>query len=155
MTRPGPRSIGPRLPFATEESTGCFRGPLSTRCPGREARAQRPSWCVPPLRPGSTGIAAVEQRLGWLLDPRLTADSLESLSPEDDADQLWCHVRFCFRPEVRYAWGNAIKRIAQVESAATFFHSTGKAEGMPVLRTEDTAFFYAFLFNWGIDSYHG
>ena len=91
----------------------------------------------------------LEQRLRWLLDPRLTGETLESLSPEDDADQLWCHVRFCFRPEVRYAWGNAIKRIAQVESAATFFHSTGKAEGMPVLRTEDTALFYAFLFNWG------
>src|SRR5262249_30344625 len=37
----------------------------------------------------------------------------------------------------------------------TFFHSTGKAEGIPVKRTEDTALFYAYLFNWGKDSYHG
>lgn len=98
----------------------------------------------------------LERRLRWLLDPRLTRSELGSLDAMADADQIWCSVRYEFRPEVLYAlWGNAIERIAQIEATATFFHSTGKAEGIPVKRTEDTALFYAYLFNWGQDSYHG
>jgi cytochrome b involved in lipid metabolism len=98
----------------------------------------------------------LERRLQWLLDPTLTGPMLDRLDATEDADQIWCFVRYEFRPEVLYAlWGNAIERIAQVEAASTFFHSTGKAEGIPVKRTEDTALFYAYLFNWGADSYHG
>jgi cytochrome b involved in lipid metabolism len=98
----------------------------------------------------------LERRLRWLLDPRVTGDELESLDARHDADQIWCHVWFCFLPEILYGlWGNAIKRIAQLEAAATFFHSTGKAEGIPLRRNEDTALFYAYVFNWGLDSYHG
>jgi hypothetical protein len=98
----------------------------------------------------------LERRLRWLLDPRLTRDEIGGLDARADADQIWCSVRYEFRPEVLYAlWGNAIERISQIEATATFFHSTGKAEGIPVKRTEDTALFYAYLFNWGSDSYHG
>jgi hypothetical protein len=98
----------------------------------------------------------LEKRLRWLLDPRVTGEELPRLDPCQDADQLWCHVWFCFLPELLYGlWGNAIKRISQLEAAATFFHSTGKAEGIPLRRNEDTALFYAYVFNWGLDSYHG
>src|SRR5258706_5166871 len=99
---------------------------------------------------------ALERRLKWLLDPRVTREQMPSLDPIADSDQLGCSVRFEFRPEVLYAlWGNAMERIAQVEAAATFFHGTGKAEGISLKRTEDTVLFYAYLFNWGQDSYHG
>jgi hypothetical protein len=100
----------------------------------------------------------LERRLRWLLDPRTTRDQLSTLNPANDADadRIWCWVRYDFRPEVLHAlWGNAIERIAQIEATAIFFHSTGKAEGIPVKRTEDTALFYAYFFNWGHDSYHG
>jgi hypothetical protein len=97
-----------------------------------------------------------EKRLTWLLDTRGTQERLEKLDALEDCEEIWCWVRYAFRPEhVWGLWGNAIERIAQIESTATFFHSTGEAERSPIRRTEDTAIFYAYFFNWGLDSYHG
>ncbi|MBI4817957.1 MAG: cytochrome b5 domain-containing protein [Deltaproteobacteria bacterium] len=99
---------------------------------------------------------ALERRLSWLLDTRGTKNRLPRLDPEKDCDEIWCYVRYAFRPEhVWGLWGNAIERIAQIEATSTFFHSTGEAEASPVRRTEDTAIFYAYFFNWGPDTYHG
>jgi hypothetical protein len=97
-----------------------------------------------------------ERRLGWLLNPETTRARMARLDPVEDADQLWCFVRYEFRPEILYcAWGNSIERIAQFESSSTFFHATGTAEETPVKRTEDTLIHYYYFFNWGLDSYHG
>jgi cytochrome b involved in lipid metabolism len=98
----------------------------------------------------------LERRLEWLLNPESTRRQLKHLDPVEDADRLWCFVRYEFRPEILYcAWGNSIERIAQFESSSTFFHATGTAEGTPVKRTEDTLVHYYYFFNWGLDSYHG
>lgn len=99
---------------------------------------------------------AFERRLRWLMDPEVTRAELNSLDPVEDADQLWCFVKYDFRPEFLWsAWGNGVERIAQSEAASTFFHATGKAEGIPTKRGEDTLVHYSYLFNWGLDGYHG
>ncbi len=139
------------------------RGNAERRFPREELRALWGGHGAGPPSPVRTELdswigrhEALERRVKWLLDPRITRDQLANLDPLADSDQIWCSVRFEFRPEVLYAlWGNAMERIAQVEAAATFFHGTGKAEGIPLKRTEDTVLFYAYLFNWGQDSYHG
>ncbi len=98
----------------------------------------------------------LEKRLHWLLDPEKTRADLERLDPVEDADQLWCFVRYDFRPEILYcAWGNAMQRISQSEAVSTFIHATRTAESIPVKRTEDTLVHYYYFFNWGADSYHG
>ena len=98
----------------------------------------------------------LEKRLLWLLDPEKTRAELANLDPVEDADQLWCFVRYDFRPEILYcAWGNAMERISQSEAVATFIHATATAESIPVKRTEDTLVHYYYFFNWGADSYHG
>jgi hypothetical protein len=109
-----------------------------------------------PVGPWIERHRALEKRLGWLLDPETTRDRLSKLDPREDADQLWCFVRYDFRPEILYcAWGNAMQRISQSESVSTFIHATGTAERIPVKRTEDTLVHYYYFFNWGLDSYHG
>lgn len=99
---------------------------------------------------------SLEQRLRWLLDPSLTRAELTELDPVSDADQIWCFVQFEFRPEFLHsAWGNATKRIVQMESATAFLHATGRAEAMPILRADETLCFFHYFFEWGQDSYHG
>jgi hypothetical protein len=98
----------------------------------------------------------LERRVHWLVDPELTTREMDKLDPVADADQLFCYVRYKYRPELIYAaWPNSIERISQFEFSATFFHSTGKAEGIPAKRTEDTAIYYAYFHNWGANSWHG
>lgn len=97
-----------------------------------------------------------ERRLRWLLNPEVTRAQLATLDPVEDADQIWCFVKYEFRPEFLWcAWGNAIERIVQLETTSLFFHATGKAESIPVKRTEDTLIHYYYFVNWGLDSYHG
>lgn len=98
----------------------------------------------------------LERRLRWLLNPEVTRAALPTLDPREDCDQIWCFVKYEFRPEFLFcAWGNAIERIAQSEAVSNFFHSTGTAEETPVKRTEDTLLHYYYFFNWGLDSMHG
>ena len=98
----------------------------------------------------------LQRRLRWLLNPEVTRAELPTLDPREDCDQIWCFVKYDFRPEFLYcAWGNAIQRISQSEAISNFFHSTGTAEETPVKRTEDTLLHYYYFFNWGLDSYHG
>lgn len=98
----------------------------------------------------------LQRRLTWLLNPEVTREALPTLDPRKDCDQIWCFVKYEFRPEFLYcAWGNAIQRISQSEAISNFFHSTGTAEETPVKRTEDTLLHYYYFFNWGLDSYHG
>jgi cytochrome b involved in lipid metabolism len=115
---------------------------------GPDLRAELEGWIEKHQR--------LENRLLWLLDPERTRAELANLDPVNDADQLWCFVRYDFRPEILYcAWGNAMERISQSEAVSTFIHATGTAETTPMRRTEDTLVHYYYFFNWGADSYHG
>lgn len=97
-----------------------------------------------------------ERRLRWLLNPEVTRLELKTLDPVKDADQLFAFVKYEYRFEFLFcAWANAIERISQSESVATFFHGTGAAEGNPLKRTEDTLIHIYYFINWGADSYHG
>jgi cytochrome b involved in lipid metabolism len=97
-----------------------------------------------------------ERRLRWLLNPEVTRIELNKLDPMKDADQLFAFVKYEYRFEFLFcAWANAIERISQSESVATFFHGTGAAEGNPLKRTEDTLIHIYYFINWGADSYHG
>lgn len=98
----------------------------------------------------------LERRLRWLLDPSLTRAELTRLDPREDAERIWCFVQYEFRPEFLYsAWGNAMKRIVQMESATILLHATGRSETMPITRADETLCFFHYFFEWGKDSYHG
>lgn len=98
----------------------------------------------------------LERRLHWLIDPELTRRELANLNPKADAQQIWCFVKYDFRPEFMHAaWANAIKRIAQDPPASTLIRATKKAEQRPLLRTENTLYYHYFVMNWGLDSFHG
>jgi hypothetical protein len=98
----------------------------------------------------------LEQRLGWLLEPNQTRERLSSLDPLQDAEQIWCFVHYDMRPDFLHcAWGNASKRIAQVESMTAFLHATGRAEAEPIARAEETLYYFYYFFDWGPDSFHG
>ena len=98
----------------------------------------------------------LERRLRWLLDPELTRTELSRLDPLRDSDQIWCFVQYDFRPEFLHStWGNATKRVVQMESATLFLHATGRAEGKPIVRADETLCFFHYFFEWGESSYHG